>query len=136
MKAIIQEDITGCAIASASVLSNQSYQQTKVVFESMGLELTDAALWSSTEPMRALCQQLGIELDKSQHGFTGFEDLPDKALLAIKWKQPQQTAYWHWVVFARLNGRAFIFDSKKGLKHNMRTDFGRIKPKWFIPVLN
>jgi hypothetical protein len=38
------------------------------------------------------------------------------------------------VVFVREGGDAFVLDSKKALRTNRRTDFGRMKPKWFIPV--
>lgn len=40
--------------------------------------------------------------------------------------------YWHWVVFIREDCYAYVLDSKKGLKRNIRTDFGRMKPKWYI----
>ena len=31
--------------------------------------------------------------------------------------------------------RFYVLDSKKTLRKNRRTDFGRMKPKWFIPVI-
>jgi hypothetical protein len=37
-------------------------------------------------------------------------------------------------VFVRERGLACVLDSKRGLSSNCRTDFGRMKPKWYIPV--
>jgi hypothetical protein len=60
--------------------------------------------------------------------------LPDRALLAIKWHPQQGRPAWHWVVFVRERGQAVVLDSAVSLKRRARTDFGRIKPKWFIGV--
>ena len=38
------------------------------------------------------------------------------------------------VVFVRQADQAYVLDSKKGLRSNRRTDFGRMKPKWSISV--
>jgi len=62
------------------------------------------------------------------------KSLPDRALLAIKWHLEKDIPYWHWVVFVRDTNNEYVLDSKKALKQNVRTDFGRIKPKWFIGV--
>ena len=62
------------------------------------------------------------------------EALPNRALLAIKWHREGRRAFWHWVVFIRESGGAAVLDSKKMLKHHVRKDFWRMKPKWFIEV--
>jgi hypothetical protein len=38
--------------------------------------------------------------------------------------------------YVRENGEAKVLDSKKALTSNVRRDFGRIKPKWYIEVSN
>jgi hypothetical protein len=38
------------------------------------------------------------------------------------------------VVYVSDGNGARVLDPKRGLKTNSRTDFGRIKPKWFISV--
>jgi len=63
-----------------------------------------------------------------------WEALPDLALLAIKWHMGKGKPHWHWVVFVREEGRARVLDSNRSLRRNVRTDFRRMKPKWFIPV--
>nr|WP_298415691.1 hypothetical protein [uncultured Halomonas sp.] len=56
--------------------------------------------------------------------------------MAIKWRMERSKPFWHWVVFAREGGQEMVFDSKKALQSNVRRDFGRIKPKWYIEVFN
>jgi hypothetical protein len=60
--------------------------------------------------------------------------LPPIALLAIKWHLEKNRPFWHWVVFLRDQRGTRVLDPKKNLRHHTRTDFGRIKPKWFIAV--
>ena len=31
---------------------------------------------------------------------------------------------------------ARVLDPKRSLRHHVRTDFGRVKPKWFIPIVD
>ena len=64
------------------------------------------------------------------------QPLCNPALLAIKWREEQGKPFWHWVLFIRENGEAKVLDSKKALKSNVRRNFGRIKPKWYIEVAN
>jgi hypothetical protein len=66
--------------------------------------------------------------------FVSWSALPAKALLAIKWHRDRRRSYWHWVVFVRTHERAYVLDSASALKRHVRTDFGRMKPKWFIAV--
>lgn len=66
--------------------------------------------------------------------FVSWETLPDRALLAIKWHREKTGPAWHWVVFVREGSDRYVLDPKKALRTNRRTDFGRMKPKWFIRV--
>jgi hypothetical protein len=79
-------------------------------------------------------KKLGIKTGASETTFKNWHALPDCALLAIKWHKENGIAYWHWVVFVREGKNEYVLDSKKSLATNIRTDFGRIKPKWFIEV--
>jgi hypothetical protein len=38
------------------------------------------------------------------------------------------------VVFVREAGEARVLDPKRALKSNVRTDFGRMRPKWFMRI--
>jgi len=135
MKPVIQEEATGCAIASAASLSGMSYVQVKQIANDMGIYVTDASLWSETKSIRNLLTRLGIQTTTNEVPFVNWQSLPDCALLAIKWHLEQEKPYWHWVVFVREDGQAYVLDSKKSLKKNIRKDFGRIKPRWFIKVI-
>ena len=91
-------------------------------------------LWSDTAYVRSLLRRFGISVSRNEHKFIFWEKLPDLALLAIKWHLEKGKPFWHWVVFVRDNESAYVLDSKKALKKNKRTDFGRMQPKWFIEV--
>lgn len=79
-------------------------------------------------------EKLNIKTGKSEILFKSWEALAERALLAIKWHMDKGKPYWHWVVYVRENNTEYVLDSSKRIKHNKRTDFGRIKPKWYIKV--
>ena len=135
LKPVIQGEATGCGIAATAVLAGAQYLEVKQVANSKGIYADDESLWSDTSYVRKLLAEYGIECGPAEKPFTGWQSLPNKALLAIKWRKVNGIPFWHWVVFCRQDGKEAVFDSKNGLKTNIRTDFGRIKPKWFIEVL-
>jgi hypothetical protein len=130
---IIQEEVTGCAIACAAVLSGKTYAQAKRIANGLGIRAEDSTLWSDTRPMRRLLNHLGFRIDR-ERPFANWDALPDLALLAIKWHMERERPCWHWVVFVREHGKAYVLDSKKCLVSNVRTDFGRMKPKWYMAI--
>ncbi|NQZ54216.1 MAG: hypothetical protein HRT93_08195 [Piscirickettsiaceae bacterium] len=134
MKVVIQQQKTGCAIASAAAIADISYQEARTIANGMGIFTEDVNLWSKTDYIRKLLQKLGVEIAVTETPFSTWESLPNCALLAIKWQRLDDIAYWHWVVFVREGEQSYVLDSNKGLKTNKRTDFGRIKPKWFIAI--
>lgn len=134
MKPVVQEEITGCAIASAAAIARMTYSETKKIANGMGICAEDSKLWSETTYIRNLLRQLGVETATNESKFKDWESLPDLALLSTKWHLEKGKPYWHWAVFVREGREAYILDSKKSLKTNKRTDFGRIKPKWYIEV--
>lgn len=134
MKPVVQEEITGCAIASAAAIAGMTYAETKIIANSIGIYAEDSKLWSETTYIRNLLGKLGIEAANIETEFSNWESVPDVALLSTKWHMEKGKPYWHWAVFVREERESYILDSKKSLKTNKRTDFGRIKPKWFIEV--
>ncbi len=135
MKPVVQEEKTGCAIASAATIAGVSYQEVKRIANEMGIYASDSALWSQTDYVRKLLGKLGIKTENKEMPFTNWDALSDCALLSIKWHQVNGKAYWHWVVFVRDSENSYVLDSKKSLKSNVRTDFSRMKPKWYIKVI-
>lgn len=134
MKAIVQEDRTGCGIASVAAITSQKYATVKKAAAKLGISVEDPKLWSETQHMRKLLASSGLVAGRKEEPFRSWEKLPALALLAIKWRREQTGPAWHWVVFARDESGSFVLDSKRGLRTNRRTDFGRIKPKWFIQI--
>ncbi len=134
MNPVIQEEPTGCGIASVAALAGVSYKRARAEANRLGIHADDPRLWSDTACVRKLLAAFGITPSNKECRFVSWNKLPDLALLATKWHLEQGTPFWHWVVFVRENNEEFILDPKKALKSNKRTDFGRIKPKWFITI--
>ncbi|MCB5185551.1 hypothetical protein LG201_10090 [Methylobacillus gramineus] len=134
MNPVIQEEPSGCGIASVAVLAGITYTQAKAVANQLGIFAEDTRLWSTTDYVRRLLGHFSIEVDHQETTFTSWQALPDIALLAIKWRLENGQPYWHWVVFWRSPDGPVILDSKKTLTKHVRWDFGRIKPRWFIPI--
>jgi ABC-type bacteriocin/lantibiotic exporter with double-glycine peptidase domain len=134
MKPVIQEETSGCGIASSAAIAGISYSEAKAVANAIGIYAEDQSLWSDPQHIRRILAELGIETGKEEKPFQIWGTLPDCALLSIKWHLENGKPYWHWVVFVREEGKPYVLDSKKALRNNIRTDFGRMKPKWFIDV--
>ena len=134
MRPVIQEEQTGCGIAVCAALAGLSYAQARLRANALGIDAADASLWSQTSQVRALLQALGVSVSPVETPFTDWESLPDRALMAIKWRMEKDRPFWHWVLFVREDGEPKVLDSKKSLKTNVRRDFGRIKPRWYIEV--
>jgi len=135
MKPVVQEEKTGCAIASSATIAGVSYKEAGKIANSIGMYAEDSALWSETNFIRKLLEEFGIKTGKKEIPFINWESLPNCALLSIKWHIEHGKPHWHWVVFVRESDKSYVLDSKKTLKTNIRTDFGRIKPKWYIKVI-
>ena len=134
MIAVIQEEKTGCAIASSAAIAGISYKEARRIANGMGVYAEDSVLWSGTNYTRRLLARLGVKVGNKEIPFTNWVSLPNCALLSIKWNLQNGQPFWHWVVFVRDGDRKYVLDSKKSLKSNIRTDFGRMKPKWYIEV--
>lgn len=133
-KAVIQQETTGCAIASAAAIAKIEYEKAKTIANQIGIYAADICIWSETQPIRTLLKQLDIQTTPSESHFTRWDDLPDCALLALKWHLEHGKPHWHWAVFVRDENHCYVLDSNKRLKANIRTDFGRMRHKWFIEV--
>lgn len=134
MKPVVQLERTGCGIASVAAIAGLSYQKTKTIANSLGIFAHDKSLWSETQHVRKLLSHFGIKTGSRKIPFRSWKSLPDLTLLSIKWHLENGRPYWHWVAFVRESGHSYVLDSKKSLRNNLRTDFGRMKPKWYIPV--
>lgn len=134
MKAVLQEDLTGCGIACVATLANVSYQQVKSVAMTLGIDVGDSRLWSNTAYVRVLLNHYGIQSLPGESPFRSWQALPPLALLATKWHRKNNQAFWHWVIYWKRPDGPVVLDPKFNLRNHVRTDFGRIKPRWFITV--
>jgi hypothetical protein len=134
MQAVVQEERTGCGIASVAAIAGVSYGKAAILAASIGIHATDPSLWSDTTYVRRLLTAYGMAAWPMEIPFSSWKGLPDCALLAIKWRLIAGKPHWHWVVFIRDHHGVRVLDSKVDLKHHCRSDFGRMHPKWFIPV--
>jgi hypothetical protein len=132
--AIVQEEPSGCGIAACANLAQISYAEAKQLANSLGIYAEDKTLWSETFHVRQLLSALHISVSDKQTTFVSWETLPDRSLIALKWHREQGKPFWHWAVFMRDDDDAVVIDSARSLKSPIRTDFGRMKPKWFIEV--
>ena len=115
MKPIIQEEITGCAIASSAAIAGVSYAEAKEIANGIGIYADDPALWSETNYIRQLLKQFGVETDSKEIPFVNWESLPNVALLSTKWHLEENKPFWHWAVFVRERNKSYVLDSKKSL---------------------
>jgi ABC-type bacteriocin/lantibiotic exporter with double-glycine peptidase domain len=137
MKPVLQQEATGCGIASVATLAGVTYRHAQRAADQFGISAQDDRLWSNTTYVRTLLRHYGIRASDKERPFHSWETLPDLALLAIKWRMEGSRAFWHWVVvFWREPHGVVVFDPKWRLRTHRRTDFGRMKPKWFIEILS
>ena len=132
---IIQEEATGCAIASTAVLAKISYKEAKRIANDLGIFSEDKALWSETNYIRRLLSNYNIETNKDETPFKKWDQLPNRALLAINWHLEDGKPYWHWVVFVRENSEQYVLDSSPRLLNNTRKNFSEIDVKWYIEII-
>ena len=134
MKPVVQKERTGCGIAAVAAIAGVNYARAKALAVSLGISAKDRRLWSETGHVRRLLAAFGVETSRVTRPFRAWSNLPDCALLAIKWRREGGRPVWHWVVFVREQGQSYALDSKAMLKTSVRTDFRRMKPAWFLSV--
>ena len=136
LKPVIQEEPTGCGIASVANILGKTYREMKCIANTLGIYAEDEWLWSDTQYVRKMLANGGVKTSSNETLFESWSSLPDLALLAIKYHRIDGKDFWHWVVFRRIAGQAVVLDSASYLAFNVRTDFTEMQPKWFIEVAN
>ncbi len=134
LKPVVQEETTGCGIASAANILGKTYSEMKSIANAMGIHASDESLWSDTRYVRRILSGADVEISPDETPFESWNALPGLALLSIKHHREGGRNFWHWVVFKRIDGRPFVLDSASYLPSNIRTDFDAMQPKWFIEV--
>ena len=135
-KPVVQEENTGCGIASVANILGKTYAEMKATANALGIHAFDQSLWSDTQYVRRMLLNAGVTTSENEIPFESWDALPDLALLSIKHHQEDGINFWHWVVFKRIDGQPFVLDSAAYLSSNIRQDFEAMQPKWFIEVIN
>ncbi len=134
MSVVIQEEKTGCGIASVANIVSLPYADVKGKANSIGIFAEDKALYSDTGYVRKLLSEYDVETSSKETPFLSWDNLPNLALLSIKYHEEAGVPFWHWVVFKRINGNPVVFDSAAYLDENKRIDFDSMEPKWYIEI--
>ena len=125
---------TGCGIASVANILGKNYSEMKAIANEMGIFAEDKSLWSDTQYVRNMLAKFEVSTSSVEIPFEAWEKLPGIALLSIKHHYEEGKAFWHWVLFKRVNGQAYVLDSASYLQSNIRQDFESMQPKWFIAI--
>lgn len=133
IKRVKQEDETGCGLACIAMLAGVSYEEVKQVALKNLKFRTKGHFYTGTGQLKELAGYFGLTITgQKRRPWRNWALLPDIAIVSIN--QQENNRYWHWVVFQRNDGTEAIFDPKKSIKSDRRTDFNRIKPFGYLPV--
>lgn len=133
IRRVKQDDRTGCGIACIAIITGESYERIRSLAINELRFSEDGPFYTQVSHLKILASKFGIELPQRIRKFKNWESLPDVAIVAINYCKESHT--WHWVVYRREKDSQYVIDPKKSVKSNKRTDFGRMKPKWFLPVI-
>ena len=131
---VIQEEVSGCGISCVATLAQKTYKEVKTIANENGIFAEDERLWSETNYVRTLLKKFNIKAETCETKFSSWEELPNLALLSIKYRIENGRPFWHWVVFKRENGQNIVIDPAAYLEENKRTDFENMNPEWFIKI--
>lgn len=134
MRRVVQQDRTGCGLACIAILAQTEYSNVKETALSLfNLEPNDE-FYTSAHELQKLGQEYNLNVGGKRRVFKGFKALPDLAILAINYREKEDT--WHWVVYCRDEDSEFVIDPKKAVKAERRKDFGRLakSARWFMEV--
>lgn len=131
---VIQQEISGCGFACVAMLAGKSYEEVKNKANQLGIFSEDEKLWSDTGYVRRLLEKHQIKASTIEAPFSTWAELPELALLAIKYHVENGQPFWHWTVFERDGNNQIVHDPAAYLKTNKRNDFEHIEPKWFIEI--
>ena len=131
---VLQDEISGCGLAAVATVTGKKYAEVKRYANSIGIYAEDKKLYSDTAYVRKLLSHYGVKSSNTETPFESWGELPNTALLSIKYHIKNGVPYWHWTVFHRRGGKAVVLDPARYLVTNERSDFYHIKPKWFIKI--
>ena len=81
LEPVVQEETTGCGIASVANILGKTYSEMKAVANAMGIHASDKSLWSDTQYVRRMLSSAGVKTSADEAPFESWEALPNLALL-------------------------------------------------------
>src|SRR5690554_7126162 len=79
LKPVVQEETTGCGIASVANILGKTYSEMKAVANAMGIHASDKSLWSDTQYVRRMLSSAGVKTSADEAPFESWEALPNLA---------------------------------------------------------
>lgn len=132
MKRIKQEHYSGCGLACVAMIVGKKYSTIRKTAHDLLNMADDHDLYTNSTHLIQLLSHFEIETSQKKIPFTSWEKLPEKAIVAIN--HNKESDIWHWVVFQKNQHGTWVLDPKPTIKSDRRTDFNRMKPKWYIAV--
>jgi len=71
-KSVVQEEATGCGIASVANILGKTYSEMKAIANAMDIRASDKPLWSDTQYVRRMLSHAGVEMPKDEILFAVF----------------------------------------------------------------
>ena len=63
---VVQEETTGCGIASVANILGHSYPEMKAIANAMGIYASDKSLWSDTQYVQRMLLNAGVETSRDE----------------------------------------------------------------------
>jgi hypothetical protein len=67
MKSVVQEETTGCGIASVANILRKTYPEMKDIANAMDIYAENKLLWSDTQYVRKMPTSAGVETSPHRH---------------------------------------------------------------------
>lgn len=128
---VLQRESDDCGIACIAMLARIPYEKIRPIAEEFGYG-RKGRYGLDTSQVKKLGEAAGLLMGYRCIPFVRLESIPDISLLAINYSE--ESGRWHWVVFKREMGEAYILDPKDNLKKSRRTDFGKMTIGWWLRV--
>jgi ABC-type bacteriocin/lantibiotic exporter with double-glycine peptidase domain len=132
MKRIKQDHPSGCGLACVAMIAGRKYSEIREHAREILDFNNNHDLYTDASHLRKLLSKFKIHTSLKKIPFATWEKLPEKAILGINHNITVNK--WHWVVYTKDHLGAYVLDPKITIKSERRTDFNKMKPKWYITI--
>jgi hypothetical protein len=122
----------GCGLACVAMIAGVSYDEAKAMVKSRPKRSGNC---TSYVDLRFGLDSYGVAYEmngRRAFRFTDWSALPDRAIVAVEC-EPQRPAYWHWVVFDRVDGAGFVLDPAR--RRVVRRGINNIRGRGYMTIL-